>query len=397
VKFKLKHTPRWMHAPIYAAIRSVLAALGSMPPAPAIETARAAGRLYARAPFNRPRLQRALDNLTTAFPHWDDRRRRDTAVHAYEHLFALAAETVFIQRLLNHDGWSRFIEFGPMPAGVRRLLEERPCVQITGHYGNWELLGGSLALLGFPTHALYRPLDLQPLDNWVRRSRERNGLKLVGKFGGGDDLTDLMAGGAMPGIVADQNAGDRGLFVPFFGRLVSSYKSVALLAQASNSGVLVGTARRLRPDQIARPDPELGPLRYRIEVVDSFGPDEYRAAPDPTFYITARYRRAIESAVRLAPEQFLWMHRYWKSRPRHERLGQPFPPALRRKLEQLPWMTQAELDLIQTRSAEDTKAWAEKHPQPPEPEHAAGPGLPARANSLTTTPEPDPAAQPGSA
>jgi hypothetical protein len=74
------------------------------------------------------------------------------------------------------------------------------------------------------------------------------------------------------------------------------------------------------------------------------------------FYISARYRRGIERMVALAPEQFLWMHRYWKSRPRHEREGRPFPAALRHKLEQLPWMTQGELDQILEHSRRDTVA-----------------------------------------
>lgn len=87
-------------------------------------------------------------------------------------------------------------------------------------------------------------------------------------------------------------------------------------------------------------------MRYRIEIEDRIDPEEWEGQPDPLFYITARYRRAIEQSVRKAPEQYLWMHRIWKSRPLHERCDKPFPSLLRAKLEALPWMTQGELDSI---------------------------------------------------
>ena len=56
-------------------------------------------------------------------------------------------------------------------------------------------------------------------------------------------------------------------------------------------------------------------------------------------FITARYNRALELMVRRAPEQYLWVHRRWKSRPKHERNGEPLPERLKKKLSELPWMT----------------------------------------------------------
>ncbi|MCK6458245.1 MAG: hypothetical protein L6Q92_17160, partial [Phycisphaerae bacterium] len=73
---------------------------------------------------------------------------------------------------------------------------------------------------------------------------------------------------------------------------------------------------------------------------------------------TARYRRAIEQAVISAPEQYLWMHRIWKSRPRHERLNRPFPPSLREKMRSLPWMSEEDIDRLVDRSNQDAAALA---------------------------------------
>ena len=94
-------------------------------------------------------------------------------------------------------------------------------------------------------------------------------------------------------------------------------------------------------------------------MVDVIKPEDWAGQPDPLFYVTARYRRAIEMAVRRAPEQYLWMHRYWKSRPRHERLGRPIPPALLDKVRQLPWITEADIAQITEWSERDTRQFAE--------------------------------------
>jgi KDO2-lipid IV(A) lauroyltransferase len=99
-------------------------------------------------------------------------------------------------------------------------------------------------------------------------------------------------------------------------------------------------------------------MRYAVETTDVFGPEDWATHPDPLFYLTARYRRAIETMVRRAPEQYLWMHRLWRSRPPHERQGKPLPDSMRRKLELLPWMTSADVERVVDRSARDGRELA---------------------------------------
>lgn len=349
---KRKRLPTFLHTPVYLALRAVFAGLGALPPDGLADAARGLARRYARAPFNRARFARAIDNLAVAFPDWKLEQRREMATRAYEHLFTLAAETATLPRLLSTDGWAHHVELGEVAGAVDRLMHDRPVILITGHCGNWELLGYTMSVLDFPVHALYRPLDLKPLNDWVKRSRARSGLILVDKFGAGDDLPDILGAGGAPGFVADQNAGDRGLFVPFFGRLASAYKSIGLLALHTGASIVCGTARRLEGRGSAG---GRGP-GYRLELGDTIDPADWQGQPDPLFYITARYRRAIEGLVRRAPDQYLWMHRYWKSRPRHERMGRPFPEALREKLAALPWMTDEELAGIVERSERDGTA-----------------------------------------
>ena len=125
------------------------------------------------------------------------------------------------------------------------------------------------------------------------------------------------------------------MFVPFFGRLASTYKSIGLLAMRYSVPIVAGCAIRLD-----------NRFHYEISYTDIIRPEEWSVQPDPLYYITARYSRAIEMMVRRSPEQYLWIHRRWKSRPKFERDGEPMPARMIQKLEQLPWMTQAELDRL---------------------------------------------------
>jgi KDO2-lipid IV(A) lauroyltransferase len=334
----------------YLAIRAGIGAISVWPPETVLDAAGSLARVYAS--MNRRRLARAMGNLAVAFPTWDEDRRRQAAIASHEHLFRFGVELAYSPRLLNEDGWPDHLELGDLGPAIRSLISGRPCILITGHCGNWELLGYALALLGFPMHALYRPLDLPPLNAWVLGTRARRGLTLVDKFGALRQLPRMVQQGAPIGFVADQNGGDRGLFVPFFNRLASTYKSIGLLALQFGATVVCGCARRL-------PHSPSGRLGYRIELADTFGPEDWAGQPDPLFYLTARYRRAIETMVKRAPEQYLWMHRIWRSRPRHERSHKPFPPHLEEKLRTLPWITDADIEQIKDHSARDSRTLAE--------------------------------------
>jgi KDO2-lipid IV(A) lauroyltransferase len=360
-----KHLPPVVEVPLAAGIRLAMTPALLMGLPGACSAARSLGALY---PALQPsRFQRAVRNLRDAFPLWNRDRVEETARRCYQHLFQLGAELLFVPRLVTREAYGRHLVFDK---SVRRaagmLLSDAPVILITGHVGNWELVGYAMAMLGFPLHAVYRPLDLRPLDEWVRDTRQRRGLTLVNKFGAMRALPEVLRARKPVGLVADQSGGDRGIFVPFFGRLTSTYKSVGMLALHARANLVCGFARRLEEDEPAPaglweecPGPpertrwDYRSLRYSVEIVDVFGPDDYMSQPDPLYYLTARYRRAIEMMVRRAPEQYFWMHRVWRSRPLHERTGAPFPPRLREKLASLPWMTPADVEAVVDRSERD--------------------------------------------
>ncbi|MGH7131024.1 MAG: lysophospholipid acyltransferase family protein [Phycisphaerales bacterium] len=356
----VKHKPAWLESLMFAGIRTGFSSLTIGDLGSTLYAARRIGRALGGSWMNKARLQRAIDNIALAYPDATDAERREYALRSYEHIFALGVEVANMPRRLSLEGWVDRVELGDVSTMLRRMLDERPIIFLTGHCGNWELCGYTMALLGFRIHALYRPFDLRPLDAWVRQVRGERGMTLMDKFGAMHKLPEVLERGDPVGIVADQNAGVRGLHVPFFGRLASTYKAMAILALRYDAVVVTcvatRTGRRLLADGQVQTEPD--PMRYHMYVADIMTPEDYRAQPDPSFYITARFRRALEECIRKSPEQTLWMHRFWKSRPPFEMEGKPFPARLEARLRNLPWMTDEEMRRIKEHSLRDTTACA---------------------------------------
>lgn len=319
----------------YATLRGLFGLCHMFGVAQNMRTSAAAGSLYFRAV--RRHRERAIGHIQRSFPNLSHDEVRDLAEQSVQSLFRMfMVEAVAIPRLLTPTGWPNYVSTSRIDKSLRMLVGRDPVIFLTGHCGNWELLGFVLALLGFKMSAIARPLDNPWLDRWLRGVREARGLQVLTKWGATAEVQKLIEQGGRVGFIADQNAGEDGLFVPFFGRLASSYKSIGLLAMRYEIPIVAGSARRCD-----------GTFSYEIDSIDTIYPKDWKDQPDPLYYITARFNRAIEMAVRRAPEQYLWVHRRWKSRPQHERLGKPMPERLREKIRSLPWMTDEEMDRLE--------------------------------------------------
>lgn len=327
--------PGWRVWAQYIAARTVAAAMTMRGAETNLHTAAAVGRLMYR--WDHRHRERTLGHLRMSFPEYGEAELKKIAAGSFEHLIELIVELCHFPRLIHPGSWQDRIELTDLGETIDLLNSDRPVILVTGHLGNWEVLGYLMAVLGYRVEAVARPLNNPLVNSWLLGVRERRGLRVLTKWDATDRMVQVLQGGGALGFIADQNAGEKGLFVPFFGRLASTYKSIGLLALQYDAPVVCGYARRLK-----------GRYRYELGTGDIIRPEDWQAQPDPLYYITARYMRAIESMIRGCPHQYLWMHRRWKSRPRHERAGKPLPDALRRKLEALPWMDQTLLGRVST-------------------------------------------------
>ena len=181
---------------------------------------------------------------------------------------------------------------------------KRPLIFLTGHYGNWEMAGYVFGMFGFPTVAVARTLDNPYLERYLRSFRERTGQELVPKSGGFDQMVEVLRNNRALSFLADQDAGQRGLYVDFFGRPASTHKAIALLAIEHQAPVIVGVARRIGPG-----------FRYEFFCADVIDPAEMTGSADDIRLLTARYTKALEQLIRQDPTQYLWLHRRWKHQP----------------------------------------------------------------------------------
>jgi KDO2-lipid IV(A) lauroyltransferase len=247
----------------------------------------------------------AFDNLKLALPELTNERERDRVVRAvYRHFCLLLVEIIHVPRKLHPSNWRQHLELAGGRALVDALLTDRPVLLVTGHFGNWELGGYVLGLLGFNTYAVARTLDNPYLDDFLRRFRERTGQKVLAKQDDFDNIQAVLANNGVLATLADQDAGARGPFVNFFGRPASTHKAVALLALEYNVPLIViGT-------------PRVGePMKYEAVAEEVIRPEDFAADRDAVQNITQRFTSALERMVRRFPEQYFWLHRRWKHQP----------------------------------------------------------------------------------
>jgi KDO2-lipid IV(A) lauroyltransferase len=291
----------------YIALRLWVVVIGCFPIDMNLRTARLMGRIW-WALFKRHR-DRAMDNLRPALgDRYDERQLRRIARRSFEHFAQLyLVELVLSPRVITEWSWARHVELDQLGPALRELLLGRGALLLTGHFGNYELLGYTICRLGIPLTAIMRPVDNPLINRYLVAARAAGGLTLLYKKGVSAVAGDVIDRGGGLCFIADQDAGRKGLFVDFFGRRASTYKSIGLLALAKRVPVIVGYAVRVRRG-----------FHYRIAVERIIRPEEWEPQADPLRWITQAFSSALEAAIRRAPEQYLWVHRRWKHRPKGE-------------------------------------------------------------------------------
>jgi KDO2-lipid IV(A) lauroyltransferase len=287
---------------VYGAVRVLVMVVQAVPPPVALGFARFLGAAIYH--LDRRHREIARDNLNHAFPELSaaaiDRLVRKCLTH-YAQVFV---EMLLLPRKLGSDNWRTYAKMSQSGPTVQGLLERRPLLIVTAHFGNWELAGYALGLIGFRTYAIARVLDNPHLERFLKRFRQMTGQTIIAKKADFDRLADVLRNGGKVATLADQDAGPRGVFVPFFGRPASAHKAVALMAMEFDAKMVVVGVPRVGQG-----------FEYAIHTEDVIDPRDYVGRPDAVQAITARYHAALERMVRRHPEQYFWLHRRWKTRP----------------------------------------------------------------------------------
>jgi KDO2-lipid IV(A) lauroyltransferase len=252
--------------------------------------------------------QRALENLRASFPEKSEAWIEQTGRRSFEQLVMLTIDVLVTPRLVQKDNWRQYSRFVKAEYPKWLMKEGKGLILVTAHYGNFELIGYMMGLFGFDIYSVARPLDNKYLNRFLYGVRQRHGLKLIDKKGAAELMPQIIQQGSTLGFIADQDAGRKGIFVDFFGRKASTYKSIGLLALTYNLPIAVGCTRRIG-----------NRFFFEFRLGRIIFPSEWADKQDPLTWVSAEYTRAIEDFVREDPTQYWWVHRRWKTRPKEER------------------------------------------------------------------------------
>jgi KDO2-lipid IV(A) lauroyltransferase len=295
----------------YAAAWAALKLLGILPRSGArfVGAGFAAFAYAVRTPLRRA----AMFNLQLAFPD-------QTAVQRKQ----------IIRRMVRQIGWMAG-EFSQFPRYTRETIErivvldgfenfdaarrrEKGVLFLTGHMSAWELAPFAHALYGHPLHFLVRPITNRRVDALINRYRCLSGNQPIDKSRSARTILRVLSEGGTVGILSDHNtSSDEGVFVSFFGIPACTTSGIARLALRTDAAVVPGF---LSWDDARRKYR----LRFEAAVELTRTGDEESDVRENT----ARFTRVIEEYVRTHPDQWLWVHKRWKTRPPGQEPIYPF-------------------------------------------------------------------------
>jgi KDO2-lipid IV(A) lauroyltransferase len=248
------------------------------------------------------------ENLRHAFHEMDTAARHRLTRSMWEHLFLMVCEVAHTPRKIHRTNWYQYVTADEHRTLVRYLLDPRPMLLVSGHFGNFELGGYVAGLLGFPTFTVTRPLDNPLVDRFINRFRSAHGQFIVPKENSARQIDSLLAGGATLSLLGDQHAGRKGCWVDFFGRPASCHKAIALFTLTSKAPlVLAYFQRRERP------------LQFHLGLEGIADPSDPGAEQAGVVPLTQWYNAGLERIISRAPEQYWWLHRRWKQPPSRRR------------------------------------------------------------------------------
>jgi Kdo2-lipid IVA lauroyltransferase/acyltransferase len=253
--------------------------------------------------FRRGEVQAAIQRC---FPEKNPAEVRAVALGMYRHLGALLIEGLRAE-MVDLEVMQREVDFEEFEKGRRILDQGRGMIVLTAHVGNFELLAVVAALKGAPLTVITKKLKPEWLNEWWERTRRRFGVKILPARHSYRYCRETLKANGVLGFILDQNMKRKhGVFVDFFGRPACTSPGLAFLSAQCNSPVLPVFMQRLDNG------------RHRVHVFDPLPPPP-STDKEVIRQATQEYTAIIERFVRAHPEQWIWLHRRWRTQPEEEK------------------------------------------------------------------------------
>lgn len=260
----------------------------------------------------------AYENMISAYgPEKSEREIRQLVRANFVQLVRVVLESPSLLRL-NRKNVGTYLDFSGQEHLRDALDEGKGVLFLTAHLGNWEMMAlASSIQFDLPLYVLVRPLDFKPLDRVLSEIRSRTGNRVLDKDKSAGIISQLLSDNEVIGILLDQNASwYEGVYVPFFNRVACTNKGLAMFAIRYGATVIPAFNFRQADG------------RYRVIIEPAVELIRSGNISDDIIANTALFNRIIEKHIRMAPDNWLWVHRRWRIKD--------VPERARRKIKGMP-------------------------------------------------------------
>lgn len=246
-----------------------------------------------------------LDHLEQAFPEKSVSEIKKIARGTYQNLGMNVLEHLCIPTLSDEE-IRCIVDLADEEILVQALERNRGVIIVGGHFGNWEYSSSALSANGYRFGVVVAKVSNKYINNKINEHREATGGEMIPKRSSTKAVLRILRENGSVGMLIDQNQKRGGTFVNFFGRPCSTAKGPALLALKTGASIIYFAALR-------QPDGSIKVVFEPVEIDYQAGATEENIQD-----ITQRCTTRLEHYSRLYPDQWFWMHRRWKTRPREE-------------------------------------------------------------------------------
>ena len=246
------------------------------------------------------RKETVLENLTNAFPEYDEKKIQSIAYNAYKSFLTAFIEILYLPKISRH-GLKAAVNCPNKELIETKFKEEKGVILLSAHFGNWEYVAASVALqLNIPFSVVVKPQRNPYVSDWMNKVRTRWNNDVVSLGLSIRKIYQTLKEKKIVAMVADQRGPQESIKVEFFGRKVSVHVGPVVLALKTGAPILYGIPVRQKDNS------------YKIvmhEISKDNLPEDHE---EKIIELSQRHTSHLESFIREYPEQWLWMHKRWK-------------------------------------------------------------------------------------